>query len=123
MKTCGAIFDIDKKRSRLTEIELLSEKPEIWNNQKEMQKLQKERSLLTKAIGEFDQFTRMVDDGQVLLELSVESSDEGSFGEVKTQVALRRGQQGNSTQQKTPPGHAILTSPFRIAYTTSSAVL
>ena len=51
-----------------------------------MQKLQKERSLLSKAVAEFDSFTRMVDDGQVLLELSVEGADENSFNEVKSQV-------------------------------------
>jgi peptide chain release factor 2 len=48
-----------------------------------MQKLQKERSTLTKALSEFDQLASQVDDGLVLLELAQEGSDEESFKEVK----------------------------------------
>jgi len=51
-----------------------------------MQKLQKEKSLLLRALSEFDAFANLVDDSLVLLELAVESSDEGSFTEVKDAV-------------------------------------
>jgi len=78
----GGIFDVESKRKRLHEINQLVEKPEIWNNTKEMQKLQKEKSLLSKAVGEFDQLTVLIEDSLVLLELSVEGNDEASFQEV-----------------------------------------
>lgn len=48
-----------------------------------MQKLQKEKSTLSKATGEFDELQRLVDDALVLLELAVEGGDEQSFNEVK----------------------------------------
>jgi peptide chain release factor 2 len=48
-----------------------------------MQKLQKEKASLSKALGEFDQLASTIDDALVLLDLSVESGDEGSFNEVK----------------------------------------
>jgi peptide chain release factor 2 len=48
-----------------------------------MQKLQKERSVLEKAVGEFDLLVSLVDDGKVLLDLAIEGADEGTFLEVK----------------------------------------
>src|ERR1700683_4180914 len=51
-----------------------------------MQKLQKEKSLLLRALNEFDAFANLVDDSLVLLELAVEGGDEGSFTEVKDAV-------------------------------------
>jgi len=51
-----------------------------------MQKLQKERSILSRAVNEFDELNAIIDDGLVLLELAQEGSDEESFEEVKAQV-------------------------------------
>jgi peptide chain release factor 2 len=52
-----------------------------------MQKLQKEKGSLLKAIGEFDELSRLVNDGLVLLELAVELDDESSFNEVKDSLS------------------------------------
>lgn len=52
-----------------------------------MQKLNKEKSLLEKAVGEFDGFTGRLEDAKVLLEMAEEAHDEGSFAEVKAEVA------------------------------------
>ncbi|MCC6276565.1 MAG: peptide chain release factor 2 [Oligoflexia bacterium] len=77
------MFDVDSKRQRLKEVSDLAEKPEIWNNPKEMHKLQKEKAVLSKHLGEFDGLVQSVEDGLVLLDLAVEGQDEGSFEEVK----------------------------------------
>ena len=48
--------------------------------------------------------------------VEIDAGGSGDIGEVKAEVGLRgRSQQGNSAQQKTPPVHAMLTSPLRIA--------
>ncbi len=52
-----------------------------------MQKLQKEKSVLTKAVSEFDQLASLIDDSLVLLDLALESSDESSFSEVQQNLA------------------------------------
>lgn len=52
-----------------------------------MQKLNKEKSLLEKAVGEFDGFTGRLEDAKVLLEMAEEAHDESSFSEVKAEVA------------------------------------
>lgn len=51
-----------------------------------MQKLNKEKSFLEKAVGEWDSFSHKLEDCKVLLEMAVEASDEGSFQEVKKEI-------------------------------------
>ncbi|AFY01175.1 hypothetical protein Bdt_1479 [Bdellovibrio bacteriovorus str. Tiberius] len=52
-----------------------------------MQKLNKEKALLEKAVGEFDAFAGRLSDAKVLLEMAEEAQDEGSFVEVKGEIA------------------------------------
>ncbi|WP_246845442.1 peptide chain release factor 2 [Bdellovibrio sp. NC01] len=80
-------FDLDKKKKRLDEIAIQAENPALWEKPAEMQKLNKEKSLLEKAVGEFDGFTGRLEDAKVLLEMAEEAHDEGSFAEVKAEVA------------------------------------
>lgn len=51
-----------------------------------MQKLNKEKSILEKSIGEWTSFNSKLEDAKVLLEMSVEAHDEDSFKEVKSEV-------------------------------------
>ena len=65
---------------------MASENPAVWNNPKEMEKLNKEKSLLLKAMDEFDQFYNRLQDAFVLLEMSIEASDEDTFKELKEET-------------------------------------
>jgi peptide chain release factor 2 len=51
-----------------------------------MFKLNKERSLLDKTIGEYEGFARRLSDAEVLIEMAVEASDEASFAEAVAEV-------------------------------------
>jgi peptide chain release factor 2 len=51
-----------------------------------MQKLNKEKTLLEKAVGEFEVYARRLDDVKVLLEMAVDAQDEETFKEVKTEI-------------------------------------
>jgi len=51
-----------------------------------MQKLNKEKAFLEKSIGEYEGFQRGVDDAEVLMDMSIDAQDEGSFGEAKSEV-------------------------------------
>ncbi len=87
----GGIFDLDKKKKRLDELAMAAENPAIWGKPAEMQKLNKEKSILEKAVGEWTQFNGRLEDAKVLLEMAVEASDEESFKEVKSEVkAIRK---------------------------------
>lgn len=82
----GGIFDLDKKKKRLDELAIQAENPALWEKPAEMQKLNKEKTLLERAVGEFDTFANRLADATVLLEMAEEAQDEGSFSEVKTEV-------------------------------------
>lgn len=63
-----------------------SENPAIWEKPAEMQKINKEKTILEKAVSEFEGFTSRLGDASVLLEMAVEAQDESSFQEVKSEV-------------------------------------
>lgn len=82
----GGIFDLDKKKKRLEELALAAENPALWTKPDELQKLNKEKSILEKAVNEWTSFNSRVEDSKVLLEMAVEAQDESTFQEVKTEV-------------------------------------
>lgn len=82
----GGIFDLDQKVKRLAEITMASENPDLWNKPHEMQKMNKEKTMLEKDISEWNQYKSRLEDVQVLLEMSVEAEDEESFKEVKAEI-------------------------------------
>ena len=63
-----------------------SENPDIWNKPAEMQKLNKEKAILDKAVGSWKELHNRAEDVQVLLEMAVEANDEGTFEDVKNEV-------------------------------------
>ncbi|UXR64036.1 peptide chain release factor 2 [Bdellovibrio bacteriovorus] len=85
-KELRGYFDLDRKKKRLEEISIQAENPALWEKPAEMQKLNKEKTLLERAVGEFDTFASRLSDAKVLLEMAEEAHDEGSFGEAKTEV-------------------------------------
>lgn len=65
---------------------MASENPAIWGKPQEMQKINKEKTILTKAVGEWEAFYNRIQDANVLLEMCQEENDESSFKELKTEV-------------------------------------
>jgi peptide chain release factor 2 len=73
------------KEKRLLELNMQAENPDLWTKPKEMEKLNKEKSIVEKAVNAWKELHARVDDGVALLELAVEASDEDSFQEVKAE--------------------------------------
>lgn len=63
-----------------------AENPDLWNKPEEMQKINKEKAFLEKAVSEFESFDRGVSDAEVLMDMSIEAEDEPSFNEAKGEV-------------------------------------
>lgn len=84
----GGIFDVDRKKKRLEELENQSQNPEVWNNHKEMQKINQERVLLGKEIEDYANLARQAEDGAALLEMIIESEDEDLFVELKQECKI-----------------------------------
>lgn len=66
---------------------MAAENPAVWEKPAEMQKLNKEKALIERAIGEYDSYNNKLEDAKVLLEMAVEAQDEDSFKEVKSELA------------------------------------
>ncbi len=67
---------------------MAAENPAVWNDSDKMQQLNQERSFLEKSIQEWERFHSRIEDGQVLLGMSVEEKDESSFLELKSEVKV-----------------------------------
>ncbi len=77
---------MDKKKKRLQELELAAQNPDVWGKPAEMQKINKEKSILDKAVHEWNSFQSRLEDSKILLEMAVEAHDEDSFKEVKSEL-------------------------------------
>lgn len=82
----GGIFDLTSKQKRLEELALAAENPAIWSKPAEMQKINKEKAFLEKALNEWKQFDQKLQDSKVLLEMAIEAQDEDSFKEVISEL-------------------------------------
>lgn len=65
---------------------MASENPELWNKPGELQKINKEKTLVDRAIQAWKELDSRTQDALVLLEMSVEEKDDQSFVEVKSEV-------------------------------------
>lgn len=83
---CGGIFDIDAKSKRLEELAQASQNPDVWNNHKEMQKINKEKVLLERAVADYKDLSSRTEDALVLLEMAKEAQDENTFKEVQSEL-------------------------------------
>jgi peptide chain release factor 2 len=82
----GGIFDIPSKEKRLKVLEEKVADPSSWGNPKEMQKINKEKALLERAVNEWKNLRGRAEDAGVLMDMAVEAQDEGSFAEAKGEI-------------------------------------
>ncbi len=82
----GGIFDLASKKKRLEELAMQAENPAIWSKPAELQKLNKEKAFLEKAVDEWQQFEGKLEDAKVLLDMALEAEDEESFKESKAEL-------------------------------------
>lgn len=66
---------------------MAAENPALWEKPAEMQKLNKEKALLERAVGEYKNFHQKLEDAKVLLDMAAEAQDEDTFKEVKNEVS------------------------------------
>lgn len=67
---------------------MASENPALWEKPAEMQKLNKEKALLERAVGEYKAYHQAIEDVKVLLEMANEAADEDTFKEVKSELIV-----------------------------------
>jgi peptide chain release factor 2 len=79
----GGLFDIDRKREDIQELEARIAGPGFWDDNETAQKVLRERTALEKAVNGWDRLSRLSDDIRVMIELGQEVEDEESLEEAR----------------------------------------
>jgi len=74
----GGIFDFDRRKEELEEVNRELEQPGVWDDPENAQKLGQERSRLEKIVVIIEELDTSLNDADALLEMSVEEDDEDS---------------------------------------------
>jgi peptide chain release factor 2 len=79
----GGLFDVERLREDIQELEARIAAPGFWDDQETAQKLLKERTVMEKAVGGWDGMNRQMDDIRVLIDLGAEAEDGETLIEVR----------------------------------------
>ena len=80
-----AVFDVEKKRARLKDIEEKLSAPDVWNDQEKAQSLNKEAASLRKTIDEVENIIKRTEDSIGMLDLIEAENDESMLAELKNE--------------------------------------
>jgi len=78
----GGIFDFDRRKEELEEVNRELEQPGIWDDPENAQKLGQERSRLEKIVVTIEELESSLNDADELLEMSVEEDDEEGVASI-----------------------------------------
>ncbi|MCS6911728.1 MAG: peptide chain release factor 2 [Myxococcota bacterium] len=81
------IFDIDRSRERIAEIDRLAAEASFWNDQQRAQALLKEQAGLRSTVEGWERQQRRLEDARVLLELAAEADDAATAAEAAQAAA------------------------------------
>ena len=82
LKPLGGIFDFDRRKEELEEVNRELEQPGVWDDPDAAQKLGQERSRLEKIVVTIETLDDGLNDAEELLEMSVEENDEESVNSI-----------------------------------------
>ena len=92
MKISEVIFDLAGKQKRLEEIEHLLSRDGFWDQPEKSTVILKERTQLSAKIDTFTSLADALEDGELLLDMAVEESDQEALAEASQQVTgIERG--------------------------------
>ena len=79
---CGGLFDLDRKREELQELDARIAAPGFWDDPNGSQAILKNRTTLEKLLQNWDQLNRQADDIRIMIELGEEAEDSDTLSEV-----------------------------------------
>jgi peptide chain release factor 2 len=82
----GGIFDYDRKRERLEEVQRELEQPRIWDDPERAQALGRERARLEEVVDQLGRLGTVLEEAHDLLELAEEDQDADTAGVVAADV-------------------------------------
>ena len=81
MNLYGGLFEVEKKRERLVEIQEMESMEGFWNDADNASKVQKEKSILEDVVSTYLDLKALFDDFETLIEFVEEDDDEDSASE------------------------------------------
>ncbi|MCA9653631.1 MAG: peptide chain release factor 2 [Myxococcales bacterium] len=84
--SCGGIFDYERRKETLEELDAQSVEPGFWDDAERAQAVAREQATLKKVIEEIDAATSTFEDGRDLYELAREEGDDDSIREAWSQL-------------------------------------
>ncbi len=103
---------MDVKQKRLEQLAIQVENPDVWNDHKQMQKINQEKTLLEKELGDWMNLAARVGDSLELLELVADEGDESSFQDVKTETGALEAAANELEVKKMLSGELDLNSAY-----------
>jgi peptide chain release factor 2 len=86
LRRCGGIFDVDKKRARIEELNLKAAAGDFWNDNEAAQEVLKERSRLEKVVSEILGMGRELSEFQELVSLAEAEGDSTLIEDLRAQI-------------------------------------
>ncbi|GMW05470.1 MAG: peptide chain release factor 2 [Nevskiales bacterium] len=86
----GGIFDFDRARERLDEVQAALEDPAVWKDPDRAEALGRERAQFETLVRQFDRIERSLNDSADLLEMAELERDEGAVAGVERDVDVTR---------------------------------
>ena len=81
-QNCGGIFDFDTRKTRLTELNRLTEDPAVWDDNKRAQELGREKKMLESVVINLETISRQLQDARELFEMAEEEDDDPTLQSV-----------------------------------------
>jgi peptide chain release factor 2 len=85
-RASGGLFDVERKKVRIAQIEQEAGLPDFWNDNVKAQGLLKEKAALERQVAGVERAQRALDDTRTLLELAAEMKDPASRAEAEAEV-------------------------------------
>ena len=86
MPNYGGIFDVDKKKRRLEEVNRELEDPHLWDNPEHAQEVSKEKKTLDTLVGDFERLTHGIADAKELFAMALDEDDEKGAEAIAQEV-------------------------------------
>lgn len=86
-RSFGGIFDVDRNRSRITELERLAAGQDFWSRPEKAQATLKETAKLKRVVDTWDQQRAVMEEAEVMLTLAEEEKDAAMITEAEAQLA------------------------------------
>tara|TARA_R110002074_G_scaffold211364_1_gene380692 strand:- start:11 stop:1162 length:1152 start_codon:yes stop_codon:yes gene_type:complete len=109
---CGGIFDWDRALERISELNALSEDPNLWNDPDAAQKLMRERTRLTDSIEGYRELENELENCVGLIELAEEEDDQATIAEAEADLATLQQKASVARLQSLLSGEADMNDAY-----------